>query len=384
MYVWVIGRSLPEVKTGMMGIFEFEQAIALKDIGHKVIYTYCDVRSIRYQRRFCFKNTSIDGVSVYGYHLPLGGIYKKLLNYIKYIYFRKTVEKIIDNYGLPDIIHIHFPLISLNTEMWSLIKGLNKPVVITEHWTKVQEKAISNRKQMLLKDIVNVSSAVICVSEQLKKSLIDLTGTHKKVYVIPNMVNSAFKYKSKEKSVDIFEFITIGRLVSHKRFNIVIDAFAKAFAGNPSVKLTIIGNGDQFNKLKHQIDMLQLNDVVTMTGYVSREDIVHYYNECDAYVSASVLETFGVPFIEAMVSGKPVIAVKGSPIEVYINDLNGLTFRKDDIEDLAAKMKFMYNNRHIYNAELISKTAEKTFSGRSIAEKLTEIFIDAVSTKNAL
>ncbi|SHK76188.1 glycosyltransferase [Desulforamulus aeronauticus] len=365
---------MPEVKTGMMGIFEFEQAMALKDIGHKVVYSYCDVRSIKYQKRFYFKQIIKDGVLVCGYHLPLGGIPKKLLRHIKYIYFKKIIEKIIDNDGLPDIIYIHFPLISLNKEIWDFIKKLNIPIAITEHWTKVQEKAISNSTQMLLTEMVSVSSAVICVSEQLKNSVIDLTGTQKKIYVIPNMVSCTFKYKQKEKNGDAFKFITVGRLVTHKRFNIVIDAFAKAFADNPSVKLTVIGNGDQFDKLKQQIDMLQLNDAVTMTGYVSREDIVQYYDQCDAFVSASVLESFGVPFIEAMMCGMPVICTKGSPIEEYVNISNGLTFIPDDIDGLSEAMIKIYKNRYLYKDKSISENAMKNFSASAIAQKLEDIF----------
>lgn len=374
MYIWVIGRSLPEVETGMMGIFEYEQAVALRDNDHRVVYTYCDMRSIKHQKHFCFKKFLKDSVSIYGYHLPLGGIPKKLLESIKYIYFKRTIKNIIDNEGLPDIIHIHFPLISLNVKMWNLIKGLGRPVVITEHWTKVQEKEITKSNHMLLEEIVNVSAAVICVSEQLKNSVVDLTKTQKKVYVIPNMVNSTIKYKPKEKVQDTFEFITVGRLVPHKCFNIVIDAFAKAFKDNEFVKLTIIGDGDQFENLKHQINDLKLNNSVKMTGYISREDIGQYYNQCDAFVSASTLETFGVPFIEAMMCGKPVICTKGSPIETYVNSSNGLKFDANDSNNLASAMIEIYRNRNSYIDREISDNAVQKFSANAIAQKLESVF----------
>src|SRR5690606_31302445 len=205
----------------MMGIFEFEQARALGNAGHKSVYAFCDTMSIMKLRTYGEVELTEQGVDVYGFHLPHIGLHRKLFSAIKKQYFRKIINKIINSEGIPDVIHIHFPLINLTTGIWEMLKELNRPIVVTEHWTKVQTKQIELFRQQLLKRVVEDADSFICVGDPLKDSIIDLTETNRTIEVVPNMVSPLFYYNenSSNSNSSHFEFITVGRLVDVKGFD---------------------------------------------------------------------------------------------------------------------------------------------------------------------
>lgn len=373
MYALVIGRAYPNKKTGMMGIFEFEQAVALNNAGIKTIYAFCDTRSIKSLRTYNHTNLKKNNVPVYGYHFPIGGIPRPIFEKLKEITYKKIFKKILRNHGTPDIIHVHYPLLNLTDKIWEMLKLLNRPIVITEHWSKVQTKVIEPYRRDLLKKIVNEADVFMCVGEQLKKSVINLTNTKKDIPLMPNMVNPIFYYVEKPKS-EIFNFITIGRLVENKRISLVINAFFKAFKDNANTRLQIVGDGPLFNQIKTEINNLEMNDKITMHGFLSREDTANLIRQSDAFVSASILETFGVPFIEAMACGKPVIGIENGPIDNYIDDTKGVLFEADNLDSLINALYKIYEERNKYNGKIISETAISFFSEEAVTNRLNKIY----------
>lgn len=374
MYVLVIGRAFPSEKTGMMGIFEFEQAVALKKHGLKTVYAFCDTRSVKYLRKYNYVNFISNDVPVYGYHFPIGGVPQKLFDSLKGKYSIRILNKIIKEHGTPDIIHIHFPLLNLNQKIWDYLKGLGKPIVVTEHWTKVQTKEIESYRVKLLKKIVNQANSFICVGYPLKKSVLELTGTNREINVVPNMVKPDFYYEEQKKPKDTFDFITVGRLVEVKRFGFTIEGFTKAFRDNSKVRLHVVGNGPLYNELKHQISQLNMQERIKMYGFLSREKTADLVRKSDVLVSASVLETFGVPFIEAMSCGKPVIGIANGPIDIYINQKNGVLFKQDSMESFISSLKKVYHNRKEYDEKYISEQAKENFSEKAVVTQLCNIY----------
>ncbi len=374
MYALVIGRAFPDQKTGMMGIFEFEQAVALKKQGLKTVYCYCDNRSIKSLRQYDYQQFEKDGVLVYGYHFPIGGLPRGVFDFFKEKWTLKMLKNAIRENGIPDVIHIHFPLLNLNHKIWDYLKSLNIKIVITEHWTKVQTKEIEDYRIDLLKRIVQEADSFICVGELLKQGVQELTNTDKRIKVIPNMLNENFYYKEREKGNNDYYFITVGRLVDVKRFSFAIEAFAKAFSDKEYVKLHVVGDGPLYSKLEQQIKDLNMQERIILHGFLPRRKTAELIRESDAFVSASILETFGVPFIEAMACGKPVIGIERGPIDGYMNERNSIQFKQDNLESLIDTFKTLYNNRNFYNEEFISNQTKNSFSEEIIAEKLIQVY----------
>jgi len=373
MYILTIGRSYPEKKTGMIGIFEYQQASILSDIGHKVVYAFSDNRSVKVIRSVNSIRKTDKNIKIYGRQLPIGGLPKPLFNKIKTEELKKLINLIISENEIPEIVHIHFPLLSVTEEFIKYLKSLGCKIVCTEHWSAVQTKKINSRYTNFLKYLTKNSDAFICVNDTLKKSVIELTETKKDIYVVPNTVSEDFKFKNNKTNSEKFRFIAVGRLVPIKKFDIIISAFAKEFKDEKNVFLNIAGDGKCRKSLEKQIKNLGLQKRVRLYGFKESNELAVMYANSNCYVSASILETFGVPIIEAWTMGLPCICSENLPIANYFNSENGVLTKQNTVSSFAEAMRKVYENKNVYNKKKISDEAKK-FSPETIAKELTDIF----------
>ncbi len=101
--------------------------------------------------------------------------------------------------------------------------------------------------------------------------------------------------------------VSVGRLASEKRFDLLIDAFALAQAKHPDLRLTIHGEGPERARLEERITQHSLHDMVHLPGYAQDMDQVH--GAADLFVCTSRREGLGNAIIEAMARGVPVLSV---------------------------------------------------------------------------
>lgn len=94
--------------------------------------------------------------------------------------------------------------------------------------------------------------------------------------VIPNMTASCFYYKGLQQHKS-FSFVTTGKLVHVKAFDLLIDAFAEAFRGDESIMLTTIGGGKLYHFLERQISKLHMEKQITLTGYKEPAEVADIY-----------------------------------------------------------------------------------------------------------
>ena len=97
-------------------------------------------------------------------------------------------------------------------------------------------------------------------------------------------------------------------------------------------------------------------------------------NRCDVFVLPSRYETFGVVYIEALASGRPVIGALNGGAEDIINNLNGYLIPIDDIDILAEKMIEVYDNIESYDEEEIRIDCLKRFSPKVIVNKIISVY----------
>lgn len=147
----------------------------------------------------------------------------------------------------------------------------------------------------------------------------------------------------------------VGGISPHKNLQRLVEAF-KQLIVNPTfadVKLVLVGDyqNDTFHSdypaLKAQMERLYLNDKVIFTGYVKDEDLVYLYNATSTFVLPSLEEGFGLPAIEAMACGAPVVVSnRGSLPEIvgnagrYFNPYDSVDICKaiqDVLEDTALR-----------------------------------------------
>ncbi len=371
MKILIISRGYPTDKYKTNGIFEFDQAKALAQAGHKVIYAAIDMRSIRRTRKFGFESLIKDNVQIEAVNVPCGRIPNCILNRISIFSLKRLYKKIIEKYGKPDIIHAHF--IQYGYAAVNAHAKENIPIILTEHYSAMNEGNISSYYMKLGYYTYHNVNKVLSVSKALADNIKDKFNVG--VDVVPNIVDiSAFEYRKKEKEKKIFYFVSTGNLNINKRMDLLIRSFYNCFNNYENVKLYIFGEGPERNNLEKLISQLQLNDQVFLPGLKSREEIADKYSESDCFVLASRRETFGVAYIEAMAMGLAVIATKCGGPEDFINENNGLLVDMDNETELSTAMLDIYNEIDKYEGYEISSEIKGKYSPEVIADRLTEIY----------
>ena len=164
-------------------------------------------------------------------------------------------------------------------------------------------------------------------------------------------------FSSEVKSVPGNYFLTGGRLVASKNFDLIIKACLKA-----KVNLKIFGGGVEEEYLK-KLDKGKID----FLGKISEEELIAYYKGAKAFILAQKDEDFGITAIEAMAVGKPVIAYKGGGyLETVIEGKTGIFFEELTVESLVKAInKF---NQMKFNSEDCRGEAKKFSKERFVKE----------------
>jgi len=114
------------------------------------------------------------------------------------------------------------------------------------------------------------------------------------------------------------DWLFVSRLLPHKGQHELIKAFAAyRLAYDPAARLTLVGAAGSSRYAEALADFvadLALDDAVAVTGSVSDAELAARFRVADVYTSASVHEGFGVPLVEAMAHGVPIVAVASSAV----------------------------------------------------------------------
>ncbi len=155
--------------------------------------------------------------------------------------------------------------------------------------------------------------------------------------------------------------------------DILIKAFNKYFKETSS-KLIIGGDGSQKEYLIKQCEDLGIRSQVDFVGALSREEVSEYMSSCDSFVLASKYETFGVVYIEALASGKPIIGTYNGGAEDIIDSNNGQIVKVDDIDELGKAMEYVRDNIENYNSNKIRNMCIAKFSKEKITNEIIEVY----------
>jgi len=138
----------------------------------------------------------------------------------------------------------------------------------------------------------------------------------------------------------------VGGLSPHKNLLRLVEAFAR---GAPQdVLLVLVGDfSDVFHthvpEIRAAIARHHLNDRVIMTGFVPDDDLVFLYSRACALVLPSLVEGFGLPAVEAMACGTPVVASRAGSLPEVVGDA-GLYFEPTDIGSMALAIHSFLND----------------------------------------
>ena len=319
----------------------YNLACTLKDHGHNVLVI--TPRADDGPMEFTDNVLRVPGVEM-----------KKLYGYRLTKVYSSEMYNIVRDFN-PDVMHNQTDsTISVFAKICS--RQLNCPIVYTYHTSLedytyyVTHGFLDRAAKMIIRKYSNVIAKMSTeyITPSIKtKEFMRFTGNDIYINVIPTGFDfSLFKkdkidpervkeFKEKRGITDKTKiFLILGRIAKEKSMDISIKCFANYHFAHKEVdkRLLIVGNGPQRMELEELVKELKIEDVSEFIGAVPSSEVPFYYNIADIYTSASVTETQGLTFMEAMVSGAIVIARYDDNLsETIIDGKTGFFFTSEDV-----------------------------------------------------
>lgn len=370
MDILVVANGIPNIKTPLLGIFEFDQAKALADAGAKVVFFGVDLRSIRRSRKWGIVTGVKDGIEYYVINIPLGAIPLNILCNIGAVALEILYNYVYRKRSKPDIIHAHFTDIGYMSA--KLSKKQNIPLIITEHSSLMNREECPKTLLKYASKGYKGAEKVLAVSSALKKNI--FINTKVRCKVVPNILSVDEFYLMNRKIHKGFGFVITANLVSIKNHALLLEAFSNIKQEYAEIYLGIVGDGPLRKELEAYVEKNHLDDCVKFYGRLQRNEIAKLYELYDCFVLPSNSETFGVAYIEAMAAGLPVIASRCGGPEDFVDDNNGILIDVGNKEQLVAAMHFMINNKEKFDEYEIRNNVVEQFSPKTVSKQLMDIY----------
>lgn len=298
---------------------------------------------------------------------------------VKEFTFKEQIKlkKIIENIK-PDLVHfgmVQQPIFYRGKTVTTMHD------LTTLRFTNTSKNLIVFRLKQLVYRYVNLrvarkSSALITPSEFVKNDVA--------VFAKINSEKITVTYESADKITDQAEQIKtlqnkkfimyVGRHQPHKNLDRLIEAHQKLLEKNPEIILAIAGKKDAITEiLENKVTERNYKNIV-FTGFVSEGQLRWLYENCEAYVFPSLSEGFGLPGLEAMTHGAPVVSSNATCLPEIYGDAAEY-FDPMNVEDMASKISLVINNAEL-KTKLIDygKIQVSKYSWKKMAEQTLDVY----------
>jgi anaerobic magnesium-protoporphyrin IX monomethyl ester cyclase len=269
-----------------------------------------------------------------------------------------------------------------------------RPTIITVHdiayvrFSNMLNKSRQIYKKRILKFSIENADIIVADSFSTKRDIVEYYGTNeKKIKVVPLGVESRFRpisnveeYRLKN-NLPSKMILNVGTLEPRKNVVSLIKAFKKLREKRfEDYKLVIVGDkGWLYKQIFKEVEDSDLKKEILFLGVVSDEDLPMLYNCADIFVYPSLYEGFGLPPLEAMACGIPVITSNTSSLPEVIGDA-GIMVDPTDVTSLCENMYNLLKDREL-RYHLSSKGLErsKLFSWDNTATQMLKIYDEALT-----
>jgi len=301
-------------------------------------------------------------------------IRQKLLFQISNRFVSFKVREILKDF---DIIHITTPTIS----EFALCSAPAKKV-LTVHGTDLyvppkyraklhtepKDWFIQNLKSIMLPKLKDTISMYVTASLFLKRELVEnLKIPAERVEVIPFAASKIFKPKEFQKSMDF--------ILSDTPVPSLIKIYHTLKKKGVKHKLVVFGyRAYGYEMAKEMAANLGIQNDVIFAGHLPQADLVRLYNTADVYVRTPMYEGFGLPPLEAMACGCPVVTTNVGSLPEVVGDA-GILKNRDDIEGLVNAIYEVLTNEGL-SQDLVKRGLEraKMFSWEKTAKETIKVY----------
>ena len=240
----------------------------------------------------------------------------------------------------PDVVVAYTPVPSILTLL--ACRGTDLPVICMEQ-IDPRPAPLSFVMERLRFALYPKATAIVLPAERVRPwaaTFIPLENT----FVIPNPARVLADCVPERLPGSRKRLLTVGRLTAQKGFDMLLMAFSRLAPQFPDWTLTIVGEGEDRDKLVAQARELKISDQVEMLGRLKEPDAV--FRGSDLYVLSSRYEGFPLSLLEAMGCGLPCVAFDcpTGPSEIIEHESTGLLVPNSDVQALTDALARMMSS----------------------------------------
>lgn len=405
-----IGIISPAYQEGSIEIWTYEVARRLSRHHEVIVYAKKgrNQKEFEYYERVQYRRMPVVADQKFAYLQPI--IDKRLLKFRNFrrplfassLYYLTYALKVAEDLKSEkcDVVHIH------NFSQYApIIKALNPKIKIALHmqceWLTQLDRTMIGKR---LKDVDLIIGCSEYVTEKIRRCFPQFSERCK---TVPNGVDvNSFVNKNKYATPNknrIKQLLFVGRISPEKGVHVLLDAFKQVVEHYPQVELKLIGgqgslpfefnvalsddpkvkdlasfyDGNYVSHLRRKLSANVAGHVIFI-GLVPHQQLINYYRDADVFVFPSVWnEPFGMPIVEAMAAGIPVVATKSGGIAEIVKDgENGLLVERGDASSLAKAILLLLSNEDLRKSmgEAGRKRAVKLFSWEKVVKSLLHLY----------
>lgn len=238
-------------------------------------------------------------------------------------------------------------------------------------------KSIVETHKRKLEWVVKESAFIVADSVSTKHDLMDVLHVdEKRIRVVYPGVDTRFKSSGREAKP---YFLCVGTIEPRKNLTTVFEAFSQIAKEFPDYILIVAGKiGWKEKETYEMVKKLGIEKQVKFRGYVTDKELVSLYQQASCFVYPSVYEGFGLPILEAMACGVPVVASDSSSLPELGGDVSYYASYNDSAA-FARQMKTVitltYKEREALSRRCIERA--RTFSWERTAREMMEVYHNA-------
>jgi glycosyltransferase involved in cell wall biosynthesis len=286
--------------------------------------------------------------------------------------------------------HLHAHLANVATDVCWWASSFGKLAEPAKRWmwsfTMHGSTEFYSTERFNLRRKVVAADAVICVSEFTRSQLMYLsTPEHwEKLRVVHSGADLERYQLGAPHDRPCFGVLCVSRLVPGKGLELLVDAIAVLAERGTEAQLTVVGDGPLEPSLRARAEQLGVADRVLLEGAVGQDDMPLYYREADVFCLPSFAEGVPVVLMEAMASGRPVVATRIAGIPELVEDgTSGLLVAAGNLSELVGALERLAAAPDLRAEMGVAgrKKIEESFDARRCAAQVAEVFKEMASSQ---
>jgi glycosyltransferase involved in cell wall biosynthesis len=259
------------------------------------------------------------------------------------------------------------------------------------YWTIAHGIEAWDIQNPLLKLALRNSDRILAVSHYTRERLLKEQNLNpERVLVLPNTFDSD-RFQPKHKPEHLLEkhqlnyhqpiILTVARLDRQERYkgyDQILKALPQIRQSIPDIHYVLVGKGEDRLRIEGLINKFDLQDCVTLAGFISDEQLCDYYNLCDVFAMPSKKEGFGIVYLEALSCGKPVLGGnQDGTVDALCHGELGALVNPDDVaaivETLIQILNKSYPHALMHSPTKLRQKTIESYGLETFQEKIADL-----------